>query len=348
MQPKPGRKQASCSAMQPKEDAMANLSTSYMGLNLKNPIIAASSSLTGNLENVKKCEDAGAGAVILKSLFEEQITSDKNRMIGDMNYDAYTDAYDFFNASSTDYYLDEYLGLVEDAKESLSIPVIASVNCVSPGQWTDYAERFENIGADALELNMFILPSNISTSGITIEDTYIKILENVKKNINIPVSLKIGYHFSGMGNFINRAVKSGAQGIVLFNRFYKIDIDIDKLELKSSPIISDPSEIHLALQWIALMSGEVPADFSGATGVHDAEGVIKHLLAGASSIQLCSTLLKNGVNRISEILGGLEEWMDRKNYTKISDFNGLLSQENSKHPEAYERSQFIKSVVGLS
>ncbi|MDA3940859.1 MAG: dihydroorotate dehydrogenase-like protein [Spirochaetia bacterium] len=327
---------------------MSDLSTSYMGLKLKNPIIAASSSLTGNLENIKKCEDAGAGAVVLKSLFEEQITSDKNRMVGDMNFDAYTDAYDFFNASSTDYYLDEYLGLVEDAKESLSIPVIASVNCVSPGQWTDYAERFENIGADALELNMFILPSNISTDGKTIEDTYIKILEDVKKNINIPVSIKIGYHFSGMGNFINRAASSGAQGIVLFNRFYKIDIDIEHLNIKSSPIISDPSEIHLALQWIALMSGEISADFSAATGVHYAEGAIKHLLAGASSVQLCSTLLKNGVSHITEISSGIEEWMDRKNYTKIADFKGILSQENSKHPEAYERSQFIKSVVGLS
>ncbi len=327
---------------------MADLSTSYLGLNLKNPIIAASSSLTGNLDNVKKCEDAGAGAVVLKSLFEEQITSDKNRMIGDMNFDAHTDAYDFFNAVGTDYYLDEYLGLVEDAKKSLSVPVIASVNCISPGQWTDYAERFENIGADALELNMFILPSNISTSGDTIEDTYLKILKNVKKNTNIPVSIKIGYHFSGMGNFINRAVKNGANGVVLFNRFYKIDIDIDKIELKSSPIISEPSEIHLALQWIALMAGEVPADFSAATGVHDAEGVIKHLLAGASSVQLCSTLLKNGVGRITDILRGLEEWMDKKEYGKISDFNGILSQENSSHPEAYERSQFIKSVVGLS
>lgn len=327
---------------------MADLSTSYLGLNLKNPIIAASSSLTGNLDNVKKCEDAGAGAVVLKSLFEEQITSDKNRMIGDMNFDAHTDAYDFFNETGTDYYLDEYLGLVEDTKESLSIPVIASINCVSPGQWTDYAERFENIGADALELNMFILPSNIATTGQTIEDTYLKILGDVQKNINIPVSIKIGYHFSGMGNFIQRAVKTGARGIVLFNRFYKIDIDIDKLKLISSPIISEPSEIHLALQWIALMAGEVPADFSAATGVHDAEGVIKHLLAGASSVQLCSTLLKNGVIRITDIISGIEEWMDKKEFEKISDFNGILSQENSKHPEAYERSQFIKSVVGIS
>lgn len=325
---------------------MANLSTSYLGLDIKTPIIAASSSLTSTLSNIKKCEDAGAGAVVLKSLFEEQITQDKNRMIGDMNFDAYTDAYDFFNSASTDHYLDEYLGLVEDAKTSLSIPVIASVNCISPGQWTDYAERFENVGADALELNMFILPSNIATTGETIEDTYLKILGVVKKNINIPVSIKIGYHFSGLGNFISRAVKTGANGVVLFNRFYKIDIDIDKLKLKSSPILSEPSEIHLALQWIALMAGEVPADFSAATGIHDAEGVIKHLLAGASSVQLCSTLLKNGVNRITDIITGIEEWMDRKGYSKISDFNGLLSQENSSHPEAYERSQYIKSVVG--
>jgi len=334
--------------MEPEEKIMADLSTSYMGINLKNPIITASSSLTSTLEGVKKCEDAGAGAVVLKSLFEEQITLDKNRMIGDMNFDAYTDAYDFFNAAGTDHYLDEYLGLVEDAKESLSIPVIASVNCVSPGQWTDYAERFENIGADALELNMFILPSNIETSGQKIEETYLKILDDVKKNINIPVSIKIGYHFSGMGNFINTAAKHGAQGIVLFNRFYKSDIDIENMTLKASPIISEPSEIYLSLQWISLLSGEVSADFSSATGIHDSEGAIKHLLAGAKSVQLCSTLMKNGLGRISDINTGIGTWMDKKGYTKISEFNGKLNRENSSHPEAYERSQFIKSVVGVS
>lgn len=326
---------------------MIDLSTSYMGISLSNPVIAASSSLTSSLDGLKKCEDAGAGAVVLKSLFEEQITIDKNRMIGDMSFDAYTDAYDFFNAASTDYYMDEYLGLVEEAKEALSIPVIASINCVSPGQWTDYAERFQNIGADALELNMFILPSNITTTGSSIEQNYLKILADVKKNINIPVAIKIGYHFSGMGNFINTAAKNGANGIVLFNRFYKIDIDIEDIALKPSPLFSEASEIHLALQWIALMSGEVPADFSAATGIHDGESVIKHLLAGARSVQLCSTLLKNGISRISDIKKEIKMWMEKKEYGKISDFNGILSQENSTHPEAYERSQFIKSVVGL-
>ena len=151
-----------------------------------------------------------------------------------------------------------------------------------------------------------------------------------------------------MGNFINTAANNGADGIVLFNRFYKIDIDIEKMALKSSPILSDPSEINLSLQWIALMSGEAPADFSAATGIHDSEGSIKHILAGAKSIQLCSTLIKNGVGRITEINSGIENWMDTKNYHSVSDFNGILSQENSTHPEAYERSQFIKSVVGNS
>ncbi len=325
---------------------MADLSTTYLGLNLKTPVIAASSTLTSTLDGVKKCEDAGAGAVVLKSLFEEQITLDKNRMIGDMNFDAYTDAYDFFNAAGKDFYLDEYLGLVEDAKNSVKIPVIASVNCVSPGKWTDYAERFQNIGADALELNMFILPSNITTSGQTIENTYFKILEEVKKNVKIPVSIKIGYHYSGMGNFINSAAQKGARGIVLFNRFYKTDIDIGNVEIMASPLISDPSEIYLSLQWISLLSGEVPADFSAATGTHDFEGAVKHLLAGAKSIQLCSTLIKNGVRRITEINTGIATWMDEKGYNKISDFNGILSRDSSSHPEAYERSQFIKTVVG--
>ena len=151
-----------------------------------------------------------------------------------------------------------------------------------------------------------------------------------------------------MGNFIDTAAKNGADGIVLFNRFYKMDIDINNISLKAAPILSEPSEIHLALQWIALMSGEVSADFSAATGIHDAEGVIKHLLAGAKSVQLCSALLKNGVSRISDIKTEIETWMEKKEYGKISDFNGILSQENSTHPEAYERSQFIKSVVGVS
>lgn len=327
---------------------MADLSTTYMGLKLSNPVIVASSSLTSNLDGVKRCEEAGAGAVILKSLFEEQITFDSERMIGGLDYNAYTDAYDMFASSSKDYYLNEYLALVEKAKKTISIPVIPSINCVSPGNWIEYAERFQNVGADALELNVFILPSNPDTDGQTIENIYFEILENVKKHVNIPVALKIGYHFSGMGRFLKKLADAGADGLVLFNRFYKIDIDTKNMKLKPSPILSSPVEMALSLQWVALMSGEVKADISAATGIHDGDAVVKQLLAGASSVQLCSVLMNEGLDTITDIKTYLSEWMDSKGFGSIADFRGKLSQKSSDHPESYERSQFVKALVGIS
>ena len=327
---------------------MADLSTSYMGLKLQNPIIVASSSLTSTIDGVKRCEDAGAGAVVLKSLFEEQITSDTERMIGDMDYNAYTDAYDMFSSSSTDYYLNEYLGLVEKAKNALSIPVIPSVNCVSSQNWIDYAQRFISVGADALELNVFILPSNPDTSGAVIEEAYFNILQDVKKHIKIPVALKIGFHFSGMANFIRNLSRKGADGLVLFNRFYRIDIDTKNLKLKPSGVISSPGEMALSLHWIALLSGEVNADLSAATGIHDGNSIVKQLLAGASSVQLCSVLLNEGLDTIQDMKQFVASWMDSKNYATIKDFKGILSQKSSDHPESYERSQYIKALVSIS
>ncbi len=327
---------------------MADLSTLYMGLKLKNPIIVASSSLTSTLDSVKRCEDAGAGAVVLKSLFEEQITSDTERMIGDMDYNAHTDAYDMFSTAGTDYYMNEYLGLVEKAKASLSIPVIPSVNCVSSHNWIDYAERFVSVGADALELNVFILPSNPDTDGSVIEEAYFDILRDVKKHIKIPVALKIGYHFSGMANFIRKLSRQGADGLVLFNRFYRIDIDTKNLKLKSAGFISSPGEMALSLQWIALLSGEITSDISAATGIHDGNSIVKQILAGASSVQLCSVLMNEGLDTISEMKQYIESWMNEKNFNTIADFKGILSQKSSTHPESYERSQYIKALVGIS
>lgn len=327
---------------------MADLSTTYMGLKLKNPIIVASSSLTSTIEGVKRCEDNGAGAVILKSLFEEQITSDTQRMIGNMNFNAYTDAYDMFASSGSDYYMDEYLTLVERAKSTVSIPVIPSINCVSSSNWVEYAERFKNVGADALELNVFILPSNPDTEGTVIEEAYLGILREVKKRIKIPIALKIGYHFSGMANFIRTLSYEGADGLVLFNRFYKIDIDTKNLKLKPAGILSSPGEMALSLQWIALMSGEVNADLSAATGIHDGNSVIKQLLAGASTVQLCSVLMNDGLEIIGEMNSFLEDWMEDKQYESIADFRGILSQKSSEHPESYERTQYIKALVGIS
>lgn len=327
---------------------MADLSTQYMGLEMRNPIIVSSSPLTSSLQSMKRCEEAGAGALVLKSLFEEQIAHDSRRMIGDMNFDAHTDAYDFIKQKSNDYYLNEYLGMLEKAKSELSIPLIASVNCVSDGSWTEYAERFEAVGADALELNIFILPANREVRGEEIEETYLSILRKVKAATSLPVSVKIGPHFSGLSRMIYTLSREGARGITLFNRFYRPDIDIEKLQLSAGPVQSVPQEMAAVLQWVALMSGEIESDLSASTGIHDSSAVIKQLLAGAKSVQLCSVLMKEGFGSIDTMLQGLGSWMDRKGFEKISDFNGMLCQERSAHPEAYERSQYIKALVGIA
>lgn len=326
---------------------MSDLSTTFMGLMLKNPIIVSSSRLTYDIDKLKECEKAGAGAVVLKSIFEEQIQMESDRMIGDLNFDAYTDAYDYFQETSHDYYMNSYLELVEEAKKELSIPVIASVNCVSDGNWIEYAERFQNVGADALELNIFIIPADEETSGEVIEKKYLEILKKVKKKISIPVALKLGSQFSGMAHIMRRFGQEGADGLVLFNRFYKPDIDIENMRLKAAHVYSVPEEMAFTLQWIAILSGKVKADLAATTGIHSGADIIKQVLAGAHAVEMCSTYMKNGINTIETHLKEVEEWMQRKGYERLVDFRGLMSQEEVEHPEAYERSQYIKSLVGI-
>ena len=328
---------------------MVNLTTSYLGLNLNNPIIVASSRLTSQLDGLKKCEDAGAGAVVLKSIFEEQIEYDSNSMINGMEeYAAHTDAYDFFNNSSKDYYIDRYLELVEQAKQSLSIPVIASVNCLKAGSWLDYAHRFQEVGADALEMNMFIVPSNRAETSNEVEQKYLNLIKSLKNRLNIPLALKMGTYFSGMANFMNQLDTLGLSGLVLFNRYYKTDIDIESMSLKAGKITSVEEESAVPLQWTALMSGELSCDICGNTGIYSGETIIKFLLAGAAAVQICSSVMTGG----HEILGRMKEimvnWMERKNYTSINDFKGMLCQETFDNPEIWERSQYIKAVCGIS
>ncbi|NQT60073.1 MAG: dihydroorotate dehydrogenase-like protein [Bacteroidetes bacterium] len=328
---------------------MANLSTSYLGLNLTNPIIVASSRLTSQLDGLKKSEDAGAGAVVLKSIFEEQIEHDSNSMINGMDeFAVHTDAYDFFNNSSKDYYIDRYLELVEQAKKSLSIPVIASVNCLNSGSWLDYAHRFQEVGADALEMNMFIVPSNVAETSSEVEQKYLNLIKNLKNRLEIPLALKMGTYFSGMANFMNQLDTIGLNGLVLFNRYYKTDIDIENLSLKAGKIFSVEEESAVPLQWTALMSGELSCDICGNTGIYSGETIIKFLLAGASAVQLCSSVMIEGYDIIGKMKETIENWMERKSYTFISDFSGILCQEKYDNPEIWERSQYIKAVCGIS
>lgn len=326
---------------------MSDLSTTFMGLSLRNPIIVSSSRLTYDLGRIKRCEEAGAGAVVLKSLFEEQIKVESDRMIGELNFDAHTDAYDYFKESSQDYYIDEYLGLVEQAKASVSIPVIASVNCVSDGAWIDYVQRFEKMGADALELNVFIIPAGVDTSGEVIEQKYIDILKKVKKRVNIPVALKLGSHFSGLAHTMRRFGEEGADGLVLFNRFYKPDIDIENMKIKPANVYSAHEEMALTLQWIAILAGKVKADLAATTGIQSGRDIIKQVLAGANAVEVCSVLMKEGIEQIGSFLEEVRAYMAKKGFEKLDDFRGLMSQESQEHPETYERSQYIKAIVGI-
>jgi len=327
---------------------MANLETTYMGLRLRNPIIAASSKLTSSLESIIACEKAGAGAVVLKSLFEEQIMADKEKMMDNVNYLGHAEAFDYSSVMSQEYYLDDYIALVEEAKGKASIPVIASLNCVSAGKWIEYASLFEKAGADALELNVFIMPANVNVSGPELEKIYLEIAKKIKRKISIPVSMKIGFHFSGLAQMIRDFADAGLDGLVLFNRFYRPDVDIEKLKLSHGPLFSDPSEFVLSLQWIALMSGEIDIDFAATTGVHSPEAAVKQLLVGAKAVQVCSVLYKNGIDYIGTLVDGISTWMDSHNFGAIDDFLGMLCQEKSENPEAYERSQFVKAIVGIA
>ena len=327
---------------------MADLSTSYLGLKLSNPIIAASSGLTATADKVREVVDAGAGAVVLKSLFEEQIVADTHHDMKGAEIDAHAEAQDFLTHMGKDMHLDEHLKMVKEVKGKVSVPVIASLNCVTAREWMDYAVSLQKAGADALELNVFIMPASVKREGHDIEAVYLDIARKIRRRLSIPIAMKLGPHFSGLASMIRKLANEGINGFVLFNRFYRPDVDIQKLRLKTGAMLSTPEEIGVSLQWIALLSGEMDAEFAAATGVHDGEAVIKQLLVGARVVQVCSTLYRHGLGRIGEMLRDLSAWMDGRAYKTIGDFNGLLCQERSESPDSYERSQYIKALVGVS
>jgi len=326
---------------------MADLSTKYLGIPLKNPLIVGSSHLTASVDRVKACEDAGAGAVVLKSLFEEQINLDLSKDLDGASDMGFSDGYDFLVEANKSHHLDTYLGLVEECKAKTDIPIIASVNCVSDGTWLDYAKKFEVIGADALELNCFVIPGDVKRDAASFEDVYLSIAETVKKQINIPVAMKITPHFTDMARMIQRLADTGLDGVVTFNRLYRPDVDIENLKMKHAPVLSASQEAYQTLQWIALLSGEIEIDFCAATGIHEGEGFVKQLLVGAKAVQMCSAVIKDGTPVIQQTLDFLNEWMDRKGYGSISDYWGTLCQESSKNPEIYERAQYVKGLVGI-
>ncbi len=326
---------------------MIDLSTKYMGLDLRNPLIVASCSLAKTLDGVRHCANAGAGAVVLKSLFEEQIDAEVKDIEQYSLPSWRPEAFDYVRGMGMALGPREYLTLVEEAKKAVTIPVIASLNCISPKWWVEYAKQIVNAGADGLELNISMMPSEPERTGMEIENIYFRILEEVKAHINIPIAVKIGPYFTSMARIADELSKRGASALVLFNRFYQPNIDIEKLELAPGYSFSSPEEIGLSLRWIALLAGRVKCDMAASTGVHDGAGVIKQLLAGANAVQLCSTLYLNGIKQIGTILKEVEAWMKKHNFKSIDEFRGKLSQTQSDRPELYERIQYIKALVGI-
>ena len=329
---------------------MGNLETTYLGLKLKNPLVAASSGITGSLEKIKGLVAAGIGAVVLKSIFEEQINNETGSLISSEPLNtSYPEAEDYIRNYLKNNSVNQHLKLTEEVKKSCGVPVIASINCISSDEWISFAKHFEEAGADALELNIFNLPVNRNAQSVDIEQLYTHILNGIIRKVSIPVSVKIGPYFTNIPAIADRLKANGASGIVMFNRFYEPDINLEKLEMASSEVFSSPSDLRRTLRWIGLVSSFVPKlDLAASTGIHDGPAVLKMLLAGAKVTQLCSTIYLNGAEMIGTILNDINEFMAKWNFRSVDEFRGRLSYRNIPDPVLYERAQFMKHFSGHS
>jgi len=322
---------------------MYDLQVNYLGLRLKNPIIVASSGLTKSLGKIKACEDAGAGAVVVKSLFEEVLVKDTENWA--QSSDAHTEAYDYLRAEANlQYGPEEYAALISKAKESTDIPIIASLNCLTAKWWPEFAAKVEKAGADALELNIFPLVSDISKDSAALEQSYYDILLSVKKAVDIPVSMKIGHNITALPAFAARLTGYGLKGLVLFNRFVETEIDIETLQLKTIFPFSHSDNIYETLRWIAILRDNIVCDLSATTGIHTSEAFIQLLLAGANTVQLASVLYKKGFKKIKEMLQDLQDWMDMHAFYTIDDFRGKLSFKKTMDTDLYLRTQFLEKT----
>lgn len=327
---------------------MVNLEASYMGLKLVSPIIVGSSGLTNSVENIVEIAKHGAGAVVLKSLFEEQIRhSASNTIIQNEFGNNYPEAEDYIRNYTRETDVANYLKLIEESKKAVDIPIIASINCISDMEWITFAKQIETAGADALELNVFVLPSDPDREAAQNEAVYFDIVKKILEAVNIPVALKISYYFSSLAKTVTKLSWTGVKGIVLFNRFFSPDIDIENLEVKTTNVFSTPSELAISLRWIAMMSAHVSCDLAASTGVHDGKALIKQLLAGAKAVQIASVLYKKGFKEIGVMLETLENWMERKNYSRLEEFIGKMSVAETENPAAFERVQFMKHFSGI-
>jgi dihydroorotate dehydrogenase (fumarate) len=325
-----------------------DLTTSYLGLKLRTPLVVAASPLCENIYNLKRMEDAGASAVVLHSLFEEQLRQDRSELNRNLEQGTFSspEALTYF-PEARDFSLgpQEYLQHIAKAKEAVDIPIIASLNGSSVGGWTNYAKQMQCAGADALELNIYSVPTDMDLSGAEVEQGYLEILKAVKSEVTIPVAVKLSPFFSNFANMAKRLDNAGANGLVLFNRFYQPDIDIDSLDVRPNVLLSTPMAMRVPLRWIAILFDRIKANLAATGGVYRASDALKMLLAGADVTMLCSVLLRQGIDQIEVIERDLVIWMEAHEYLSVQQLRGSLSQKNCANPSAFERAQYTKALA---
>ena len=324
-----------------------DLSTTYLGLKLRTPLVPSASPLSEEVDNIKRLEDAGASAVVLYSLFEEQLRRDRMELAQNMEQgtESFAEALTYFpEPEELKLGPEEYLKHIARAKEAVSIPIIASLNGSSAGGWTEYASQIQQAGADALELNIYYIPTDMELSGSQVEQTYVDILKAVKAQVSIPVAVKLSPFFSSFANMAKRLDDAGANGLVLFNRFYQPDINLESLEINPNILLSTPMAMRVPLRWVALLFGKLKANLAATSGIHRASDVLKMLMAGADVTQLCSVLLRHGARQLTAIEKDLVAWMEEHEYESVGQLKGSLSQRNCEDPTAFERAQYMRAI----
>jgi len=328
-----------------------NLTTDYLGLKLRSPLVVSASPLSEDIDNVKRMEDAGAAAVVLYSLFEEQLRQDRLELHQNLQQgtESFAEALSYF-PEPDEFHLgpEEYLKHIAAAKKATRMPIIASLNGSSAGGWTDYAKQIQQAGADALELNIYYIPTDLDMSGTVVEENYINILKAVKANVTIPVAVKLSPFFSNFANMAKRLDQAGANGLVLFNRFYQPDIELESLEVKPNILLSTPMAMRLPLRWIALLHGKLKASLAATSGIHRASDALKMLMVGADVTMLCSTIIRHGIPQIALIERELVDWLEEHEYESVSQLKGSLSQKNCAEPAAFERAQYMKALTSFA
>jgi len=327
---------------------MVDLSTTYLGLQLKNPVVASASPISKKLDGIRSLEDAGAGAVVMYSLFEEQITNESLALDHYLNRgtESYAEALTYFpDMQHYNVGPNEYLELIRKAKQAVNIPIIGSLNGVSTGGWVEFARQIEQAGADALELNVYYIPTDVDLTSQELEQSYVDLVKDVRSQVRIPLAVKLSPFFTALPNLSNRLVQAGANGLVLFNRFMQPDLDIEALEVTPNLVLSNSNELRLPLRWVAILYGRIQADMALTTGVHTAQDVLKAMMAGANVAMPASSLLINGVGHLSALLSDMQQWMETYEYHSVQQMRGSMSQRSVAEPAAYERANYMKALT---